>query len=134
MNTKIMYIEIKLDGLRGEGRIARVTTSKSGKTIYYGQRTLVPTEGSPLKANFYDESTFEDFWVSNPKKDGSDSLFPAKITIDEDVREKYWLEIRNQPNNVLKSSYRSPGKSKAEREKLEKGLRRRQMDNGWLPN
>ena len=129
-----MYIEIKSDGLRGEGRIGRVRTSKSGKTIYYGERKLVPATGFPLKANFYDESTLEDFWVSGPKKNGSDSLFSAQIEIDEDAREEYWLDIRNEPNNVKKTSYRSLGKTKAEREKLEKSLRRRQMDNGWMPN
>ena len=134
MNTKIMYIELKSDGLRGEGRIARVRTSKSGKTIYYGERKLVPSTGFPLKANFYDEDTHEDFWVSGPRKDGSDSLFAAEVEIDEDAREEYWLKIRNQPNSIQNISYRSPGKTKVEREKIEKGLRRRQMDNGWMSN
>ena len=60
MNTKIMYLEIKSDGLRGEGRIGRVRLSKTGKTLYYGERTLVPTKGSPLKANYFDQETLED--------------------------------------------------------------------------
>ncbi len=128
-----MYIERKTDGLRGEGRIGRVQTSKSGKTIYYGERKLVPTSGVPLKANFYDEETCEDFWVSSPKKAGDDSLFACMVDIDEDVREEYWVELRGQPESKRKASYRSSGKSKSERDKLEKGLRRRQMDNGWLP-
>ena len=129
-----MYIEMKSDGLSGEGRIARVRTSKSGKTIYYGQRKLVPTKGVPLKANFYDEETLEDFWVSRPKKDGADSLFATRVEIDEEAREEYWLEIRNRPSSIQNLAYRSPGKTKAQRDKLEKGLRRRQMDNGWMPN
>jgi len=72
--------------------------------------------------------------VSGPKKDGSDSLFSTQVEIDEDAREEYWLKIRNEPSSIKKISYRSLGKTKAEREKLEKSLRRRQMDNGWMPN
>jgi len=132
-NSKIMYVECKTDGLKGEGRIARLHYSKTGKTIYYGDRVLVSTKSYPLKANYYDKESLEDFWVSGPKKDGTDSLFPLVIEIDEDVREEYWVNIRNQEDSKLKISFKSPGKSKAERAKLEKGLRRRQMDNGWMP-
>lgn len=134
MQPRIMYIELKTDGLRGVGRIGRVHFSKTGKTLYYGDRTLVQTKGAPLKANYYDEETLEDFWVSGPKKDGCDSLFAGNIDIDEDVRVEYWVEIRKSPNNVSKRSFKSPGKSKAKREAIENGLRRRQMDNGWMPN
>ena len=129
-----MYLEIKSDGLRGEGRIGRVGLSKTGKTLYYGERTLIPTKGSPLKANYYDQETLEDFWVSNPKKDGKDSLFPSIVNIDKDVREEYWISVRGTPEKASGTCYRSLGKTKAEREKLEKGLRRRQMDNAWMPN
>jgi hypothetical protein len=128
-----MYVELKSDGLRGEGRIVRVRYSKTGKTIYYGDRVLVSTRSTPLKANFYDEKSLEDFWVSGPKKDGTDSLFPATINIDDEVREEYWINIRDLAENKLKASYKSPGYPKAERAKIEKGLRRRQMDNGWMP-
>jgi len=134
MQSRIMYIEIKTDGLRGEGRIGRVNFSKTGKTLYYGDRTLIKTAGAPLKANYYDEESLEDFWVSGPKKDGRDSLFAATIDIDEDARDEYWNEIRNLPNNISQCSYKSLGKSKLERESIQKGLRRRQMDNGWMPN
>jgi len=134
MHPRIMYIELKTDGLRGVGRIGRVKFSKTGNTLYYQDRTLVRTKGAPLKANYYDEETLEDFWVSGPKKDGRDSLFSAEIEIDEEVRSEYWAEIRNLPNNISQDSYKSPGKSKAEKESIEKGLRRRQMDNGWMPN
>ena len=129
-----MYIELKTDGLHGIGRIGRVYASKTGKTLYYNERTLVPTRGVPLKANFFDEDSLEDFWISGAKKDGNDSLFSTQITIDDNVREEYWLKIRKQPENISKTRYRSKGKSKIEREKIESGLRRRQMDNGWLPN
>ncbi len=134
MQHKIMYIELKTDGLRGEGRIGRVEMSKTGKTFYYGNRTLQQAKGTPLKANYFDSETLEDFWVSGPRKDGCDSLFSSVVTIDEDVREEYWRKIRNQPENSANTTYKSPGKPKAEREALEKGLRRRQMDSGWMPS
>ena len=126
-----MYIELKTDGLRGEGRIGRVEFSKSGKTLYYKGRKLIKAS-APLKANYFDEETLEDFWISNPKKDGQDSLFPATIEIDQDAKSEYWCAIRNLPGQQNLSSYKSPGKSKSERESIEKGLRRRQMDNGWV--
>ena len=126
-----MYVELKIDGLRGVGRIARVDFSKSGKTVYYEGRILAEAIGVPLKANYFDEESLEDFWVSSPKRDGKDSLFSAIIEIDADVREEYWTKIRRTPENVGKTSYRSDGISKARREALENGLRRRQMDSGW---
>ena len=129
-----MYLEIKTDGLRGEGRVGRVHFSKSDKTLYYKERILIKSKGVPLKANYYDQESLDDFWISNPRKDGQDSLFSSQIEIDEDVQVEYWTDIRHLPENKHKSSYRSKGKSKAEREKIEKGLRRRQMDNGWMPS
>jgi len=135
MQPRIMYIEIKTNGLRGEGRIGRVTFSKTGKTLYYQGKTLVQANAMPLKANYYDEESLEDFWVSGVRKDGADSLFAGKVEIDEDVREEYWTQIRNSPNRILDTSFKSSGKSKAEREKIEKGLRRRQrVDANMKPN
>ncbi|MEM7277934.1 MAG: 1-deoxy-D-xylulose-5-phosphate synthase [Pseudomonadota bacterium] len=133
MQSRIMYIELKTDGLKGKGRISRVNFSKTGKSIYFNDLTLVSTKGTPLKANYFCEETLEDYWVSNPKRDGNDSLFPAVVEIDADVRAEYWTNIRKSPESVDKKSFRSAGKTKAEREALEKGLRRRQMDNGWMP-
>lgn len=45
-------------------------------------------------------SNGDEYWVSGPKADGSDRLFGGRlpvIHIDEDVREEYWLRIRNMP-------------------------------------
>lgn len=128
-----MYIEIKTNGLHGTGRIGRVTFSKAFKTIYYQNRILVKARGIPLKANYYDVKTLQDFWISGPSKEGGDALFPARIEIDEDVRLEYWQDIRKLPEHIELTSYKSPGKSKSERQKAEKALRRRQMDNGWAP-
>jgi hypothetical protein len=126
MKTAIKYIEQKTDGLRGVGRIARVRLSKTGKTIYWDERTLSPLEGFGFKANYFDTDNYEEFWISNPRKDGNDSLFPATIEIDDDVRESYWLEIRSEASRITKTEYKSSGKSK--RERLEKSVRRHDMD------
>lgn len=134
MQSKIMYIELKSDGLRGEGRIGLVTFSKSANTLYYKDRVFKKAKGMPLKANYYDESSLEDFWISSPRKDGNDSLFSSVIQIDENVRCEYWESVRKTPSLIQNKTYKSRGKTKAEREKIEKGLRRRQMDNDWMPS
>lgn len=126
-----MYVELKTDGLQGIGKVCRVGLSKTGSTLYCDGRTLAKSKGVALKANYFDQETLEDFWVSSPKKDGNDSLFPANIEIEDDVRSEYWTDIRKSPQNSDKASFRSKGKTKAERQALEKGLRRRQMDSGW---
>ena len=85
-------------------------------------------KGFAAKANFFDEETMEEFWISNPTRDGSDSLFPGVVEIDEDAREEYWSEIRKDSGSVTSPSYKSPGKGKKEREAMEKAVRRRDMD------
>ena len=129
-----MYIELKSDGLRGEGRIGLVELSKSGKTLYYKGRVFQKAKGMPLKANYYDENSLEDFWISSPRKDGNDSLFSSTVEIDDNVRIEYWEKVRKLPKLIQSTTYKSAGKTKTEREKIEKGLRRRQMDNVWMPS
>jgi hypothetical protein len=131
MKSRIMYVELKMDGLRGAGRIGRVAASKTGTTLYYAGRTLAPLKGQALKANYFDTKTLEEFWISGPRLDGCDSLHPATIEIDDDSREEYWREYRKTPNAVLSTSYRSPGKSKRERGQQETAVRRRDMDRRW---
>jgi hypothetical protein len=131
MKSRIMYVELKIDGLRGAGRIGRVAASKTGTTLYYAGRTLAPLKGHALKANYFDTKTFEELWISGPRTDGCDSLYPATIEIDDDAREEYWCEHRKTPNARLSASYRSPGKSKRERGQHETAVRRRDMDRRW---
>ena len=114
MRKEIMYLEQKVDGLRGDGHIGRVGFSKTGKTLFYADRTLRNTKGGPLEANFIDEETWEDFWVCVPREDGCDAHFAGVIQIDEDVREEYWADIRKQPESSANTTYKSPGKTKAE--------------------
>jgi len=50
-----------------------------------------------------DAETGEVYWISGPKKDGTDRYYwgkSAPVAIDEDVREEYWTEIRMQPERA----------------------------------
>jgi hypothetical protein len=98
--ARIMYIENKSGGLSGgEACIGRVTFSKTGSTIYYKNRAFGSLRGRGYKANYAEAETGEEYWISGPKKDGSDRLYAERVPviIDEDVREEYWTLIRNLP-------------------------------------
>ena len=110
MKSKIMYIEPGGGLARDGGRIGRVTFSQTGKTVRYDGTTLQSLRGGGYKANYYDLETSEWYWISGPKRDGSDALYPMTIEIDDDVREEYWCEIRKQPALAGSTSFRSPGK------------------------
>ena len=96
---RIMYIECKAGGLTGDARIGRVQFSKSGRTLKYGGRSFRSLNGAGFKSNYYCVETGEEYWISGPKRDGSDRLYGERVPvyIDEDVREEYWTEIRGRP-------------------------------------
>ena len=73
--------------------------SKSGRTIYYGDKAFRSLNGAGFKANFYDLETHEQLWISGPRKDGDDRLYGERVgvEIDENVREEYWCDIRQRP-------------------------------------
>ena len=106
-----MYIECKENGLSNPGKICRVTFSKTGKTIIHEGLRLKSLKGG-YKANYYNENTGFHYWVSRPKKDGTDSLYPQKVSIEPIIAKEYWSDIRNQPENKDKLWYKSPGKYK----------------------
>lgn len=97
--TRIMYIEDKSEGLSGSARVGRVRLSKSGRTLRYGGKEFRSLNGAGFKSNFYDVETGDRFWISSPRKDGLDRLYNERVPvfIDEDVREEYWTDIRQQP-------------------------------------
>jgi len=103
-----MYIE-QGGGLAGAGRIGRVTFSKTGKTMHYRGRMLIATK-SGYKYNHIDQDSREEYWISGPRKDGQDTLYPGLVEIDDDVREEYWRDIRDLPENLNQASYRSLGR------------------------
>lgn len=102
MKPRIMYIECKAGSLTGPARIGRVKFSKSGKSIYYRGQTFQSLGGNGFKANFFDVVTGDEYWISGCRKDGSDRLYGERIPIeiDEDVREEYWVNIRELPDRI----------------------------------
>jgi hypothetical protein len=97
--TRIMYIEDKSEGLVGAARIGRVTFSKRGRTIRYGNREFQSLAGRGSKANYICLDTGAHFWISGPRRDGNDGLYGYRPTpIDEDAREDYWETIRSRPH------------------------------------
>ncbi len=106
-----MWIE-KKDGLVGPARIGRVTFSKTRKSIHYGGKTFHTLDGQSFKANYADVETGEEYWISGCRKDGRDALYNTDVEIDDDVREEYWADIRQLPDNVQVRSFRAQGKCK----------------------
>ncbi|MGO9939961.1 MAG: hypothetical protein ACLPH3_20010 [Terracidiphilus sp.] len=96
---RIMYIEYKGNGLHGTARIGRVTFSRTGTTIYYAGKAFGKLGGQGYKANYYEVGSAEHYWISGPRRDGTDHLYKSDwpVEIDEDVREEYWVEIRRRP-------------------------------------
>ena len=70
--------------------------------MYYGDLKFQSLKGAGFKANYFEVESGEEYWISGCKKDGSDRLYGERtpIEIDEDVREEYWINIRNQPDRV----------------------------------
>jgi hypothetical protein len=100
MKTRIMYIEYKGDGLTGEARIGKVKFSKTGKSVHYNGKTFQNQSGRGFKSNYFDVETGEQYWISGCKKDGTDRLYGERVPIyiDDDIREEYWIAIRNLPD------------------------------------
>lgn len=97
-----MYVESKAGGLTGPARIGRVTFSRTGWTLYYHGRAFRSLDGAGVKSNYYDVATGDEYWISGPKRDGSDQLYGERVgvEIDDEVREEYWTEIRGRPHRV----------------------------------
>lgn len=110
MRDQIKYLERKDGGLAGPAWIGRVRFSKSGRTLYYRGYTLTSMRGAGYKANYVDEEEGNEWWISGPKRDGQDTLYPGIVEVDEDVRVEYWSEIRRRPDLVELTSFRSEGK------------------------
>jgi hypothetical protein len=95
-----MYIESKAEGLNGPARIGRVTFNRTGRTLYYKGRSFHSLKGRGFKANYRENETGEECWISGPRRDGLDRLYGKSallVEIDDDVREEYWTEIRKKP-------------------------------------
>lgn len=104
MKSRIMYVELKTapgaQNDRGPARIGRVFFNKSGRTLTYRGKRFQKTRGEYF--NHVDVDTGEGYWISGPKKNGEDRYPWARnmpTEIDEDIREEYWVSIRNEPEH-----------------------------------
>lgn len=100
-----MYIESKAESLNGPARIGRVTFSKTGRTVEYRGRKFQKTKRG-YKYNHFDVETGDEYWISGPREDGNDRLYPQStrpVEIDEDVRVEYWMHIRRLPSAVKRT-------------------------------
>ena len=101
---RIMYIEPKGGGLDGPGRIGWVEFSRSKRSYRYADRLLLRCAG--YKYNCVDAETGEKYWVSGPKRDGTDKLYGGVVEIDDDARVKYWISVRGKPECAHLNTYR----------------------------
>ena len=104
MKPRVMYIECKSGDASGQARIGRVSFSKTGNTLRYGEQEFISLKGTGFKANYLELGSRDEYWISGPRKDGQDRLYVSArpVEIDEDVREEYWSEIRGLPENNSK--------------------------------
>ena len=108
---QLMWIEDKgNDEIIGPARIGYVTPSKSGRSLHYRGRTFQTLRGYGFKANYFDVASGGYFWISACRKDGMDALYSTDVEVDDDACEAYWLEVRGQPDQVHRTSFRATGK------------------------
>jgi len=71
MRKRLMYVENKAGGDRGEAWIGLVAFSKTGATLYFNGRAYRSLKGRGISANFADIETGEQYWISGVKKRGT---------------------------------------------------------------
>jgi hypothetical protein len=103
-----MYIEDKSPTAdqKFRGRIGLVTFTKTGKSVKYSGRLFLRAVGGGIGGNYFDSETHSEFWISGCKKSGGDTLFGGIVEIDDDIRERYWKEIRNEPDRINETQFR----------------------------
>ena len=90
LQRRLMYIENKDGTILGSGaRIGWVTFSKTGRTVYYADKSF--RLAKRINGNHIDEESGEGYWISGVKKRGSNVHYAesASVVIDEDAREAY---------------------------------------------
>ncbi len=94
-----MFVQLKsgFDVDRGPSWIGWVEFNRSWNTARYRGRELRRYAGSG-EANFYDVSSNEEFWLSGPKRDRTDTRYgPRTTSIDDDAREAYERFLAGAP-------------------------------------
>lgn len=111
-----MYIQIGMSPI--DANIGKVFLSKTGKTLTYEGRELQSLKGNGYKTNYFNTETGVEYWISNPRKDGNDSLYHCTIHVDEDIRAEYWTTVRGMPERKNQESFKSRGKHRVGRQDL----------------
>lgn len=107
MNYKeyeIKYIELKSGySNNGPAWIGKVKISKSGNTIYFNNKAFQKHRG--INSNYYDIESYDEYWISNVKKDASDRHWAGKgkIMIDKKIVDEY-LSLINK-KEIDKTKY-----------------------------
>ena len=94
MKQSLKYVELKSGHSdNGPAWIARVTMSKTGRTVYFNGKALKRTSRA-IAGNHYDLETGDEYWVSGIKKDGRDRHWAGsgKIQIEASAVNEY-LEL-----------------------------------------
>jgi hypothetical protein len=75
----------------GPASISWVTFSKTGRTVYYRDRSLQRIIRGGIGSNHRDTVTGDEYWISGVKKDGQDRHWAGKgrVVVDEDAQEEY---------------------------------------------
>ena len=78
----LRYIELKTGySDKGPAWIARVTFSKSRRTVYFNGKALQRASGGGIEGNHFDLRTGEEYWVSGVKKKGLDRHWAGSGTV-----------------------------------------------------
>ncbi|MCX4862839.1 hypothetical protein OHU11_06990 [Streptomyces sp. NBC_00257] len=99
MPRRLMFVQLKTgyNTDRGPSWIGWVDFSKTWSTGYFHGRTL-RRAGGMSDANFYDVQTDEEFWVSGPKRDRTDTRYgPSAPEIDPEAVETYHAFLEGAP-------------------------------------
>ena len=88
----LRYIELKTGiGDNGPAWVARVTLSRSGRTVYFNGRALKRAVRGGIVGNHYDLAAHDWYWVSGVKKNGLDRHWAGsgKIAIEAPAVQEY---------------------------------------------
>jgi hypothetical protein len=79
----------------GPAWVARVSVSRSGRTVYFNGRALKRIGKSGVAGNHRDLETGEEYWVSGVKKDGQDRHWAGsgKISIEASAVPEYLATV-----------------------------------------
>ena len=90
--SRIMYIEDKSEGLKGEARIGKFYLSKTGKTLYYKGLKFQSLKGNGFKSNYFEVDSEDEYWISGPRKDENNRLYGGNrgVEIDVDIHNQYY--------------------------------------------